>query len=742
MPEPVAPIDETVRAHALLGRLLDVEVHQRAALADPDRHPQPVARRARPPRCGGLEAVHVAEAEQVHEVAGAGDLAGRRLARRHRVQRGDPPGEGLGGGGVALVGQRTDRLLAHPQCQHRCERRVLVGGIPGVGHQLEPQPARVVELAPARGEVEQRDAVQAVGRHDVVAGRELPAVDDEQDVRRRRPLVGAEPGPVGQVGRQQPGQVAERGGHHPARPDGVGLARALGVGQPLEPVPVGQVALAREHGDDEVLGGVEGRGRADQRPGHRAGRLLVAADLDPVEGAQVDARGQPGLEPVHDEQPVQRGRRGGVDLVDRGALRRHELERERLGAHAVPHLEEVGVARSVLPDAGALLGDRGQRGRRRVVPGQRAALLVGGLAGDLADVGEVAQVLRARAGHLLGALLPLPVELHDDEAERREEEHARGEVAAPAGRAHRRHQHDRAEAAQHRDRVHEHAAGALVGLDLGRRLEHDLTGRQLRGLGSGTAQRRAHELTSPTCVWCLVSAARFPVRRQVGMLARCRPGSPSRSGVARGSPTLPGAGRHTRPRHQPRASRRTSRGGAMVPPGAATAAGTRPALALSVHGPAGVLDLVAPTGATARDLAREYAARAGLATEPVLHTRVGGALEPDAPLVAAGVGAGDLLVAVPPGAVRRAPLGLPADPVAAPVDRGPGTVVTCAVAAGLAVLAGVAGLVAGGGRRRRPCPGRGAPRRRRARRRAAARARAAWSGPWPHRPSESPRPWC
>ena len=121
------------------------------------------------------------------------------------------------------------------------------------------------------GQVEQGDAVQAVGRHDVVAGRQVPAVGDQQDVRGRRPLVGAEPGPVAEVGRQQGGEVVERGGDHPHRADRVELARALGVGQPLDPVPVGEVLLASEHRDDEVLGGVEGGGGADHRPGRGAG---------------------------------------------------------------------------------------------------------------------------------------------------------------------------------------------------------------------------------------------------------------------------------------------------------------------------------------------------------------------------------------------------------------------------------------------------------------------------------------
>ena len=334
--------------------------------------------------------------------------------------------------------------------------------------------------------------MHAVGRHRVVAWLQLDAVDDEQDVRGGRPLLGAEPGSFAQVGRQHRRQLVERRGHHPPRPDRVRLLRALAVWQPLDPVPVGEVLLGGQHGHDEVLGRLERCRGADHRPGQRAGRLLGTAQLDAVEGAQVDRRREVRLQAVYDEQPVQRGGGGRVHLVDGGALRREQLERERLVADAVAHVQEAGVAAAVLPDAGAVLGDRGQRGRVGVVPGERPALLVGGLAGELADVAEVAEVLGAGAGDLLDPLLALPVDLDDDEAERGEEEHAGRDVllAAGAGAAHRRDEHDRAERAEHRDRVHQHAAGALGLLDLRRWLQLELAVGEL-GLVEAVAPQRA-----------------------------------------------------------------------------------------------------------------------------------------------------------------------------------------------------------------------------------------------------------
>ncbi|MFC6285549.1 hypothetical protein ACFP3Q_06415 [Nocardioides sp. GCM10027113] len=75
-------------------------------------------------------------------------------------------------------------------------------------------------------------------------------------------------------------------------------------------------------------------------------------------------------------------------------------------------------------------------------------------------------------------------------------------------------------------------------------------------------------------------------------------------------------------------------------------AGQPGGLAVSVHGPAGVLDLVVPPAATLADVAHEYAAHTGLGSPPTLYGAGGSRLPADAPLAAAGVGPGALLVAL------------------------------------------------------------------------------------------------
>ena len=78
----------------------------------------------------------------------------------------------------------------------------------------------------------------------------------------------------------------------------------------------------------------------------------------------------------------------------------------------------------------------------------------------------------------------------------------------------------------------------------------------------------------------------------------------------------------------------------VVVPGSASAT-----IAVSIHGPSGVLDLVVPAGATAVDVAREYAKQAQVPGIPLLQTALGQRLNAALPLGDAGVQAGDVLVA-------------------------------------------------------------------------------------------------
>jgi hypothetical protein len=116
-------------------------------------------------------------------------------------------------------------------------------------------------------------------------------------------------------------------------------------------------------------------------------------------------------------------------------------------------------------------------------------------------------------------------------------------------------------------------------------------------------------------------------------------------------------------------------------------------VALTVHGPSGALDLVVPPEASVDDVAREYAAKAGLQFAPALHSRLGTVLAARSSLAELGIRSGDVLAAG--GAVRRhAGDHVPEESGAAP--PGPFSVVWFAVAVGVAALAGWFGSRVGG----------------------------------------------
>lgn len=111
-------------------------------------------------------------------------------------------------------------------------------------------------------------------------------------------------------------------------------------------------------------------------------------------------------------------------------------------------------------------------------------------------------------------------------------------------------------------------------------------------------------------------------------------------------------------------------------------------LALTVHGPAGALDLMVPSGAVVIDVAREYAAQAGLGVIPLLYSRGGDLLLASATLPELGIATGDILVAAT-GVHRVASRRLERHPLPArPRGAHPIAVLWCTVAAAVAALAG------------------------------------------------------
>ena len=114
----------------------------------------------------------------------------------------------------------------------------------------------------------------------------------------------------------------------------------------------------------------------------------------------------------------------------------------------------------------------------------------------------------------------------------------------------------------------------------------------------------------------------------------------------------------------------------------------RETLALTVHGPLGSIDLLVPPEAAATDVAREYAAQAGLGSIPLIFTELGEPLAADVPLADGGVDSGDVLVAST--TVHRPPRAETVAAAARPSAVGSGGLpaLVLGVAVGIAVLAG------------------------------------------------------
>ena len=330
-----------------------------------------------------------------------------------------------------------------------------------------------------------------------------------------RARVGAEPRPVSQVARQHRREIGRVRGDHPARPDGVDLPGARRVRQPLEPVPRRQAARPAQYADGEVVRRVERRRVADHRAGQRPRALAVTEHLDAVELAKVQAGGEVRLGVVHRHQTSQRSLAGGVHLVDRGALGQRQLGRQRLVAHTEAHVQEPVVGTAQHPDPGSFAGQRGERRRLRVVPRERATLLRGRGADDLAHVCEVVEVVAAAPRDVPGTLLALAVDLHQDEAERGEQEQPGGEQAAAArcaGRtAHGRDQLRSRRGCRASDRVHQYAPAPSRGQNGG-------GGSAIWPPGISGACCRALLTVVLTCPPMVRSARRDPrsIRRQSG----------------------------------------------------------------------------------------------------------------------------------------------------------------------------------------------------------------------------------
>ena len=476
---------QPVGAHPLLRGLLEVELHRLAVLADPERHAQPLPHRAGPPRGSDVERVRVAvDAEQLEQA---------RRRRTRLVPRGprcparrEPPGQRLGlragqsvrapepldpAGGAAAA--RPDPLAA--------------AGVVGDDEAQAAPPDQAVDRRAV--DVDQGDPGQTVldeGPVAVVTRRGSDAVrpvEDHDDVGRAGRQRGAarEPGPVGELGREPRLHRRQRGRDHPHRAGAVGQPRVRDVREPLAPLPREPSLAAGGDGEQEVVGPVEGDELGHERPDKRAAALGVGrpGHAHRREGAQRDGGGQGLDDGVGPHEAAQRHRRDRLEVLDGAGLRRDERGREPLVPAADADVREVGIAGTPLPGAGSA-GEGHERVRVGVGPLQAGALLGGDRPGAPADLGEVAQVVRALGVGLGTALGPAAGGAAGDHAERRERDHAPEQPRRRVVDADDDDEADRGQQHHQRQQAREQAGGGDAGL--GRRgLERDLPRRHRRG---------------------------------------------------------------------------------------------------------------------------------------------------------------------------------------------------------------------------------------------------------------------
>ena len=201
-PEPGGADTEPVRAHTVLGCLLDVQLERTAVGSGANWYAESILAVLNTPQRDRFESGNIVHAEQIRPArAGtrtvSGDpISGEPACASHRVYRVHP------------IGTRQHLRFASIPDRHHLAVAAGVGREDG--HALD--------------RVSSRALLRIHNHHHL--GR---SCSSERPLRLRQALV-----------------------HHPGRPDGIGGGRMPVVRQPLQPVPVGPTLIA-DHADDQQL---------------------------------------------------------------------------------------------------------------------------------------------------------------------------------------------------------------------------------------------------------------------------------------------------------------------------------------------------------------------------------------------------------------------------------------------------------------------------------------------------------
>ncbi|NIL87691.1 hypothetical protein RhoFasGS6_05120 [Rhodococcus fascians] len=461
---------QSVWTHAVLGRLLQIDLDRAAVGCDADGYPQPVSTATHCPRSIRIERTDIGDSDEAVPSRHCGPVVGDGIdsgGRRRRAIRRKASSNGVCLGGAHRVrhGEDLDCRAAD-----RTDRAVL-------DHQLEPATCRQSRAQP--GQVDDGDGIEAgVGEVGRTVGDQSAVHHDHQlrDPTVHRPTCEAIP--HRQDVPQRALELEDTAEDHSRRTGTVSQHVVLCVRQPLGPFPLLHGVGAADDGHREVVRSVKGTEIGDHRAHHRTSGIAIPGYRQSGESPQRHGNRQLGHHRVCSHESAQRHRGHRFQLFHRSGLGRHESGRQTLIAEPDPHVREVGVLRPTFPHT-VRSGRRPQSARIRVAPLECPALIslgVGDVSSKLVKIPQIVLTVLVRLGGTCSpGLAPAGQHAHHRH-QHHGWEHQHHRVRCRTGSEHERNHSDHGGDHHQRHQLHQEIAGYRARHGR-RRLKYDLAAR-------------------------------------------------------------------------------------------------------------------------------------------------------------------------------------------------------------------------------------------------------------------------
>ena len=451
--------DQAVRAHAALGRLLEVQVHRPALRVDAQRDPQPVAGRARRPRHGRCRCRAGRRCRAARPARTSTTSASRRRRRRGCATAsasGPAPRRRRGRG---RPGGRGTRAAARWRRRRPCRAsrgavcRLSSRSVENVRGCSCPTSITVTPSRPSSPISRGSPWALPPSTTTIRCGRSSSAAG-----------AAAERGAFAEVGAEQLGQPGRRVGGQPARPRrrrsrraAVACGSHFAHSQSCCRSAGTHSATRRSAGEWKVTSWHSSARVRPSTSGRRPATVTAANERsDSATGRPVD-RG------VGADEVLEAGGGHRVQVLQRHGLRRLQRRRQPLRAGARADLRELPVGAPPVPqlpglDVGPEVGGVGLDGDHR------RALAVGDVPDLGPQPGEVPLVVAALVVDLRLLRHPAAAQRHHDHAAHRADEQRAEDVGHHAAVASDVDERHRAHAEHHRQEHHQlhHAAGRAL----------------------------------------------------------------------------------------------------------------------------------------------------------------------------------------------------------------------------------------------------------------------------------------